>query len=131
MADHAPQSYSPLALAFLGDAVYGRLARRYLLEQANRPAGELHRLSVRLVCAPTQAAGAALLADRLTEEEAAVFRRGRNAKVGHVPKGASDAEYHAATGLEALFGWLDLSGREGRAQELFDAIVAALPDIPT
>lgn len=127
MPDHEPRSYSPLALAFLGDAVYGRLARRHLLKQANRPAGELHRLSVKLVCAPTQAAGAALLADRLTEEETAVFRRGRNAKVGHVPKGASDAEYHAATGLEALFGWLDLSGQEARAQELFDALVEALP----
>ena len=67
-----------------------------------------------------------MLAPLLTEEEAAVFRRGRNAKVGHTPKGATDAEYHAATGLEALFGWLDLCGRAERAEELFTAMVEGL-----
>lgn len=117
------REYSPLALAFLGDAVYGLLARRYLIEQANRPAGELHQMSVALVCAQTQAAGAAAIADLLSEEETAAFKRGRNAKVSHTPKGASDAQYHAATGLESLFGWLSVSGRQERAQELFDAII--------
>lgn len=123
MKSLSAKEYSPLALAFLGDAVYGLLARRYLLEQANRPAGELHRLSVALVCAPTQAAGAKAIAELLTEEETAVFKRGRNAKVSHTPKGATDAQYHAATGLESLFGWLSVSGRDERAEELFRVIV--------
>lgn len=123
MSGLSAREYSPLALAFLGDAVYGLLARRYLIEQANRPAGELHQMSVALVCAQTQAAGAAAIADLLSEEETAAFKRGRNAKVSHTPKGASDAQYHAATGLESLFGWLSVSGRQDRAQELFDAII--------
>ena len=126
MDNEITRRYSPAALAFYGDAVYGRLARKMLVEAANRPAGELHRRSVKLVCARTQAAGAARIAPLLTEEEAAVYRRGRNAKVGHTPKGATDAEYHAATGLEALFGWLDLSGQAARAQELFNAIVEGM-----
>ena len=66
------------------------------------------------------------VADMLSEKEAAVFRRGRNAKVSHVPRGSSQAEYHAATGLEALFGWLALNGQNARTEELFAAIVERL-----
>ena len=126
MDNDVTRRYSPAALAFYGDAVYGRLARKLLVGEGNRPAGELHSRAVALVCAPTQAAGAEVIAPLLTEEEAAVYRRGRNAKVGHTPKGATDAEYHAATGLEALFGWLDLCGRTERAEELFNAMVEGL-----
>lgn len=126
MDNEVTRRYSPAALAFYGDAVYGRLARKKLVEAANRPAGELHRSAVALVCAPAQAAGAEAIAPLLTEEEAAVFRRGRNAKVGHTPKGATDAEYHAATGLEALFGWLDLTGQAARAEELFNVMAERL-----
>lgn len=120
------RKYSPAALAFYGDAVFERLVRRHLVEEANRPAGELHRRAVALVCAPAQAKGAALLLPLLSEEEAAVYRRGRNAKIGHTPKGATDAEYHAATGLEALFGWLDLTGQAARAETLFAAMTEGL-----
>ncbi len=118
--------YSPLSLAFLGDAVYGLFARKLILAKGNRPVGELHRLSTDIVCAQTQAAGIAAIADLLTEEETAAFKRGRNAKVSHTPKGATDAQYHAATGLESLFGWLTVKDKQDRAQFLFDEIVKRL-----
>ena len=117
---------SPLTLAFYGDAVFSVLARRYIVEKGNRPVGGLHKASAQLVCAQTQARGVSAVADMLSEKEAAVFRRGRNAKVSHVPRGSSQAEYHAATGLEALFGWLALNGQNARAEELFAAIVERL-----
>lgn len=118
--------YSPLSLAFLGDAVYGLFARKFILAKGNRPVGELHKLSTEIVCAQTQAAGAAAIAELLTEEETAAFKRGRNAKVSSTPKGATDAQYHAATGLESLFGWLTVSGNHDRAQQLFNEIIKRL-----
>ncbi len=105
---------SPLALAFVGDGVYSLLVREHLLGQANRPVGELHRLAVERVRAEAQAAAARRLADHLTEEEQAVFKRGRNA---HSTR--TGADYHQATGLESLFGYLYLAGRSKRVQELF------------
>ncbi len=121
-----PQSYSPLALAFLGDAEYGLLVRKMLIKRANRQAGELHKMAVRYVCAPAQAKGAAVILPLLTEQEAAVYKRGRNAHTSHTPKGATAAEYGAATGLEALFGYLSLLGEIERMQELFDIIIKAI-----
>ena len=118
--------YSPLSLAFLGDAVYGLLTRKFILAKGNRPVGELHRLSTKIVCAQTQAEGAAAISELLTEDETAAFKRGRNAKVSNTPKGATDAQYHAATGLESLFGWLTVNGCENRAQQLFDEIIKRL-----
>ncbi len=118
-----PQSYSPLALAFLGDAEYGLLVRKMLIERANRQAGELHKMAVRYVCAPAQAKGAAAVIPMLSEQEVAVYKRGRNAHTSHTPKGATAAEYGAATGLEAMFGFLSLSGETERMQELFDLII--------
>ena len=114
-----PSLYSPLALAFLGDAVFGLLVRESLLLEANRPAGELHRLATAQVNAQAQARLARALLPRLTEEEAAVFRRGKNAKPGTVPQSCSATEYALATGLEALFGWLWLRGEFERARELY------------
>jgi len=111
--------YSPLALAFLGDAVFDILVREQLLLEANRPVRDLHRESARQVNAGEQARAMLKLAPLLTEEEAAVLRRGRNAKPGHVPPGCTREEYARATALEALFGWLWLSGRFDRARELF------------
>ncbi len=105
---------SPLALAFVGDGVYSLLVRERLLTQANRPVGELHRLAVQAVRAEAQAAAVQRLQPLLTEEEAAVFRRGRNA---HSTR--TGADYHQATGLESLFGYLYLSGALERVQELF------------
>ncbi len=121
-----PQSHSPLALAFLGDAEYGLMVRKMLIERANRQAGDLHKLAVKYVCAPAQAKGAAAILPILTERETAVYKRGRNAHTSHTPKGATAAEYGAATGLEALFGFLSLSSDVERTQELFDLIIKAI-----
>ena len=79
-----------------------------------------------MVKAPAQAKAAAALLPALTEEEHAVYRRGRNSHVNSVPRGASKAEYHAATGLEAVFGYLYLSGRRERIKELFKVVLGCL-----
>lgn len=115
-------NFSPLALAFLGDAVYGLLVREQLLVEANRPAGRLHTLSTQSVNAAAQAKAMQLLFPMLTEEELAVFKRGRNAHSGHTPKNQSEGDYHCATGLEALFGWLYLRQENERIRVLFDRI---------
>lgn len=117
-----PNTYSPLALAFLGDAVYGLLVREQLLLTANRPAGKLHTLSVQAVNARAQAEAVHKILPMLNEEELSVYKRGRNAHPGHTPKNQSEGDYHSATGLEALFGWLYLHGAEERLRALFDRI---------
>ena len=105
---------SPLALAFVGDGVYSLMVRERLLSQANRPVNDLHHLAVREVRAEAQAAAIQRVLPILTEEETAVFKRGRNAHTAR-----SGADYHNATGLESLFGWLYLSDRLARVRELF------------
>ena len=115
--------YSPQALAFLGDAVYELLVRTRLAEKGFSTVVGLHRETVALVKAPAQARAAAVLLPRLTEQEHAVYRRGRNSHVNSVPRGATKAEYHAATALEAVFGYLWLTGAHGRVHELFEAIM--------
>ena len=114
-----PSLYSPLALAFLGDTVFGLLVRESLLLEANRPAGQLHQLATAQVNAAAQAKLARQLLTQLTQEEAAILRRGKNAKPGTIPQSCTREEYALATGLEALFGWLWLRGEFGRARELF------------
>ena len=109
---------SPQTLAFVGDAYFGLLVR-LRLAKVERPIGELHSMSVKLVNATAQAAGAAAIMDMLTDEELSAFKRGRNA---HQKQNSSVAEYHAATGLEALFGYLKLKGELERAEQLFDVI---------
>lgn len=113
---------SPLNLAFVGDCVYEMLVRESLVCTANRPVNDLHRESVKYVCAKAQTEAFGKIEGMLTEEERAQFRRGRNAKVGHSPKSATDAEYHTATGVEALFGYLYLTEQTERIKELFKAI---------
>lgn len=116
------RQYSPLALAFVGDGVYELLVREFLAVQANRPAGELHHMAVNMVRASAQAQAAQKIMPMLTEKELGAYRRGRNAQTGHTPKNATDAEYHSATGLEALLGYLHLSGQDQRIKELFAVI---------
>ncbi len=116
-----PKLLSPATLAFVGDAVYGLLVR-CALAQVNRPAGELHRLSVQLVNANAQFASAEQLLPMLTEEELSVYKRGRNLHTTNIPKSANSEHYHAATGLEALFGYLHLAGRHNRLEELFSLV---------
>ena len=115
--------YSPLTLAFLGDGVYDLLVRESLVNKANRPAGELNRQKVAMVNCRAQAEYAQLLMPSLSEKELAVYKRGRNAAPKCTPKNGSVADYHSATGLECLFGWLHVNGETERINELFDLIL--------
>ena len=117
-----PKLYSPLTLAFLGDAVYELCARKRVVEAANRPVGELHRQAVELVNAQAQSEGLEQILPLLTEEELTIFKRGRNASASSVPKHAEIGDYRRATGVEALFGYLYLKGEWERLQQLFDAM---------
>lgn len=112
---------SPSTLAFVGDAVFGLLVRTKLAE-VERPIGQLHKMSVDYVNANAQAEGFEMIKDLLTEREMSVFKRGRNNHVGGVPKSTTVGNYHAATGVEALFGYLHLSGETTRITELFEVI---------
>ena len=120
--DIKPKQLSPLNLAFIGDCIYEILVRESLVCNANRPVNDLHKESVKYVSAKAQTVAFDKIKDYLTEEELNAFKRGRNAKVGHNPKSASQGEYHTATGLEALFGYLYLQDKTDRIKELFDII---------
>ncbi len=115
------RTYSPLALAYMGDAVYDLIIRTIVVEQGNKAANLLHRRTVRYVNAGAQASVITSLQELLTEEEEAVYRRGRNAKSHTMAKHATVEEYRKATGLEALIGYLYLSGRFDRILELVRA----------
>ena len=110
---------SSIGLAHMGDAVYELLVRTWLCAHGKATGKGLHRATVALVCAPKQAELAQRILPLLTEEEQAVFRRGRNANVHSIPTHASRAQYKQATALEALLGWLHLSGRHDRVEQLF------------
>lgn len=116
-----PNLLSPSVLAFVGDAVYGLYVRRHLAE-VNRPSSELHKLSVKLVNASAQADAYGLIESELTEKEISVFKRGRNFHTSSTPKHASNKDYHTATGLECLFGFLHLTEEHERADYLFEMI---------
>lgn len=110
---------SSIGLAHMGDAVYELLVRTWLCAHGKATGKGLHRATVALVCAPKQAELAQRILPLLTEEEQTVFRRGRNANVHSIPAHASRAQYQQATALEALLGWLHLSGRHDRVEQLF------------
>ena len=118
--------FSTLALAHIGDGVYELMMRTALSQSGVTTAAHLHRETVRRVNAPAQARAAGHLLPSLTDQELAVFKRGRNAKVNGVPQKADVSEYHAATGLEALFGWLWLRGETARLLELFNLLAEVL-----
>ena len=115
-------SLSPLTLAFVGDTVFDLLTRCELVCEANRPVNALHNLASKQVCASAQAEGIKKIMPLLTEDETAVFKRGRNAHVGSKAKNASSSDYHYATGLESLFGWLWLKGETDRIIYLYSEI---------
>ena len=117
-----PKLLSPLTLAFIGDGVYGMLVRERLV-LINRPIGALHKKSVELVNAHAQAMAVQKIMDKLTEDEVAIYKRGRNANSVRHPKNADLTEYRMATGLEALFGYLYLSKSYTRLYELFNMIL--------
>ena len=110
---------SSLGLAHIGDCVYELMVRSYLVCHGKVTSAGLHRETVKRVSAPAQARAIKRVMDMLSEDELAVYKRGRNARVHSVPKNAAVGEYHAATGLEALFGWLYLRGEHARLGELF------------
>ena len=114
------KQFSPLTLAFLGDAVYSLLVRETLVKTANRPTNVLHKESIKLVNANCQAEMIKKVLNELTADEEAIFKRGRNAHSGHVPKNQSDADYRYATGLEALYGYLYLIGDFKRILYIFN-----------
>ena len=113
------QTYSPLTLAYIGDAAYELVVRTFLVDQGNSRPDKLHRKASSMVKAAAQAAMAEALKDSLTEEELSVYRRGRNANVHSIPAHASRAQYQQATALEALLGYLYLQGRRDRVNQLF------------
>ena len=117
-------SLSTLGLAHLGDGVFEVMVRSWLILHGKAKAKDLHLATVRYVAAPAQAARLERILPLLTQEEAEVFRRGRNTAPHSVPKAASRGEYQAATGLEALFGWLYLQGRTERLNQLFEVMMA-------
>lgn len=112
------KTYSPLALAFLGDCVYDLIIRTVVVEQGNRSARDLHKRTSGYVKASTQAYMIEALQELLDEEEKTVYRRGRNAKSYTTAKNASVADYRKATGFEALIGYLYLQNRMERILEL-------------
>lgn len=119
---------SMLGLAHVGDAVYELLYRSKLCTDGHTAVAEMHRMTVAFVRAEAQAEAAAKLLPVLTQDETSVYKRGRNAKVNSVPHNADIGQYHAATGLEALFGWLYLLGRTERINELFNIITGGADD---
>ncbi len=120
-----PKMLSPLNLAFIGDGIYELLVREHILRQANVPVNVLHKKAVELVRASAQSKAVDLIYDMLTEEEIAIFKRGRNTS-SSVPKNADVAEYRRATGLEALFGYLYCSNQNDRLCELFEKIASEI-----
>lgn len=112
------RAYSPLTLAYIGDAVYDLIIRTVVVSRANRPVNALHRITVKYVSAGAQARIAEALQDRLTEEEQSVYRRGRNSKPHTTAKNATTAEYLKATGFEAVLGYLYLKNDMERVLEL-------------
>ena len=116
-------SISMLGLAHIGDGVYELLTRTMLCADGNKKVTELHKKTVAIVNAPAQAEAAERLQPLLTDDERYIYKRGRNAKVNSVPHKADIGQYHAATGLEALFGWLYLQGKKQRINELYAVCV--------
>ena len=119
-----PKTLPSLTCAFVGDGVYELLVREYLVKHDGRRVGDLNRIKVDMVCAKAQSEAAHKLMPHLTEEEIAVYKRGRNVNVNSVPKNAALKDYHAATGFEALFGYLYLCERKERIRELFNIVIS-------
>jgi ribonuclease-3 family protein len=123
-----PKEHNGASLAYLGDAVLEVLARHAVLQSGVQDAGKLNQLALSYVRATAQSAAAERVLPFLTQEEEAMFRRGRNIHHLNTPKSASQKEYRQASGLESLFGYLYLEGQVERAKELFSL---AFPSDPT
>ncbi|MBQ8766965.1 MAG: ribonuclease III [Clostridia bacterium] len=126
--DIKADTLSPLTLAFTGDAVFSLFIREMLVCQANRPVGELHKLSVQSVKASAQAKAMRGIMPLLSEKETDVFKRGRNAHTSHTPKNQSGCDYHYATGFETLVGYLYLKGEDERLKFLLNEVIKVFED---
>ena len=115
--------YPVSALAFLGDGVWGIMVREYLTISEKCKADKLHERNIEMVNATYQANAIKLLMPKLSEDESKMFIRGRNTHTAHTPRNKSKSEYHAATGLEVLFGWLYLNGSTERIKDLFSLVL--------
>ena len=114
---------SNLGLAHMGDCVYEMLVRAYLCAQGNKTVAQLHKQTITMVKATYQAEFVDKMLPLLTEDEMTYYRRGKNSHVHAVPKSATPAQYAKATGLEAMFGYLFLSGKKDRANEIFNLVM--------
>ncbi|MBQ3140800.1 MAG: ribonuclease III [Clostridia bacterium] len=123
--DGDPNLVPVAKLAFLGDAVMELMVREHLVEHGEKPFRELNAQKSQLVNARAQAAAIDALLPQLSEEEFAIYRRGKNSKHKNYPKTASALDYCKATGLETLMGYLYLNGRQQRLLEIFSVIIGA------
>ena len=125
MTEKEARMTAPLTLAFIGDAVYGLLVRTMIVQEADRPAAELQKLSSGHERAAAQAKAADTVLSGLTDAEAQIYRRGRNAKPHTTAKNAALSDYMKATGFEAVLGYLYLTGQTERLLELAEKGVRA------
>lgn len=123
LTEREAAAFSPNVLAFYGDSVYETLVRECIVLKHQTNAGRLHELTVSRVKAVFQSEAVNVIQPLLNDKESDILRRGRNAGGISVPKSARPSEYRRATGLEALFGYLALTGQEERMRELFGAIM--------
>lgn len=121
-------TYNPLTLAFIGDSVYETIVRTMVVSKGNKSVNALAKDKNKLVNAKTQSRIAEILTEYYTEKEADIYRRGKNAKTANHSKSAAYSEYHRATGLEAVFGYLYLTGKLDRCLELFKTALEKLDD---
>ncbi len=130
MEESRLNTYSPLSLAFLGDAVFALFMREHVVRQGNMSAHKLHMKTVGLLSAPAQEKAILTLLEEgaLSPEEEAVYRRGENTKTETHAKNASKIAYHRATGFECLIGWLYLKGEEKRIEELLTRSIVILTE---
>ena len=114
---------NPVVLAYLGDTVYDLFVRTALVKHSKMHVKDLNQCAARIVNAHAQAEAAEWLKEKFTAQDSEIYRRGRNARVGSVPKNMAVADYHKATGLEAVMGYLFLTGQQERLEQLMGAIL--------
>ena len=122
------RTYSPLTLAYIGDAVFEIVIRTLVVEKGQRAAEKLHKHTTKIVCAQTQEKMIEVVYERLTEEEQDIYRRGKNAKTNSSAKNASLSDYHKATGFEALCGYLFLKNDEARLVQIIRQALEEVED---
>ncbi len=123
------RTYSPLVLAYIGDGVFDLIVRSFMVNKGNIPVNKLHHRTSAVVKAESQAKMIDFLEDKLTEEELAVYKRGRNAKSHTSAKNASIQSYRKATGFEALIGYMYMLGQNERMMELVKLALIEIGEI--